>query len=74
MEAVGFGERRPLPEPQAQAERGVADRAGDVEPVAGRGRRRAPRMRPGSTAPIAVIASVSGPGVLTVSPPISGQP
>ena len=34
-EAVRVGERRPLPEPQAQAERGVADRAGDVKPVAG---------------------------------------
>jgi len=30
-------------------------------------------MRPVSTAPSAVIASVSGPGVLTVSPPSNGH-
>jgi len=31
-------------------------------------------MRPAGTLPKAVIESVSGPGVETVSPPISGQP
>ena len=66
---VGSRERRRLAQPQPQAERRVADRAGDVETIAGRAPVRArhrARLRP---RPSAVIDSVSGPGVLTVSPP-----
>ena len=63
--------RAPAP-PQLQAKRGVADCAGDIEAVAGPNAG-ARGMRPNATEPSAVIESVNGPGVLTVSPPISGQ-
>ena len=47
---VGLGERRARPCRSLQADRGVADRAGDIEAVAGRDAGRA-AMRPGRTAP-----------------------
>ena len=61
-----------LGETHAQAERGIADRAGDEERVAGP-RAGTRHHAAGLDFAKAVIESVSGPGVPTVSPPSSGQ-
>ena len=70
---VGLRNVGPAPLPDPQADRRIADRAGDIEAIAGLNARCGGPSALRGTEPIAVTLSISGPGVATVSPPISGQ-